>query len=170
MHQLRQAAVIVVRPMEPERDADAVAEVLVDSSIHHNSLEPERYEVLDPATVAADYRRGRQHPSGTPPVERATLVGELDGRLVGVVDVRVAHPGGSHRPLRYGYVAEIAVAASARRRGVGTELLRAAEAWARERGCTYAVLDYNTHNDDARRFYRDRMGYRPAGEIVLKEL
>jgi ribosomal protein S18 acetylase RimI-like enzyme len=170
VHPLRQAAVIVVRPIDPERDADAVAEALVDSSIHHTSLEPGRYEVLDPATVAADYRRGRQHPSGTPAAERATLVAELDGRLVGFVDVRVAHPGGSHRPLRYGYVAEIAVAAPARRRGVGAELLRAAEAWARERGCTYAVLDYNVHNDDARRFYRDKMGYRPAGEIVLKEL
>lgn len=161
---------IVIRPIEPERDADAVAEALVDSSIHHNSLEPERYDLLDPATVGEDYRRGRQHPSGTPPAERATLVAELDGRVVGVVDVRVAHPGGSHRPLRYGYVAEIAVAAAARRRGVGAELLRAAEAWAREHSCTYAVLDFNTHNDDARRFYRDRMGYRPAGEIVLKEL
>lgn len=170
MRQLRQAAVIDVRPIEPERDADAVAGALVDSSIHHNSLEPERYEVLDPATVADDYRRGRQHPTGTPPADRETLVAELDGRVVGVVDVRIAHPGGSHRPLRYGYVAEIAVAAGARRRGVGAELLRAAEAWSRERGCTYAVLDYNTHNDDARRFYRDRMGYRPAGEIVLKEL
>jgi ribosomal protein S18 acetylase RimI-like enzyme len=170
MHPLREAVVIVVRPMDPERDADAVAGALVDSSSHHNSLEPERYEVLDPVAVADGYRRGRQHPSGTPPTERATLVAELDGRLVGVVDVRIAHPGGSHRPLRYGYVAEIAVAAPARRRGVGAELLRAAEAWARERGCTYAVLDYNTHNDDARRFYRDRMGYRPAGEIVLKEL
>lgn len=161
---------IVVRPFEPERDADDVADALVDSSIHHTSLEPERYEVLVRATVAEDYRRGRQHPTGTPPAERATLVAELDGHVVGVVDVRVAHPGGSHRPLRYGYVAEIAVAAAARRHGVGAELLRSAEAWARERGCTYAVLDYNARNDDARRFYRDRMGYRPAGEIVLKEL
>jgi GNAT superfamily N-acetyltransferase len=162
--------VILVRPFEPERDADAVAEALVDSSIHHSSLEPERYEVLDPASIAEDYRRGGQHPIGTPVDERATLVAELDGRVVGVVDVRVAHPGGSHRPLRYGYVAEIAVAAPARRRGVGAELLRAAEAWARDRDCTYAVLDFNVRNDDARRFYRDRMGYRPAGEIVVKEL
>lgn len=161
---------IVIRQMDPERDADAVAAALVDSSIHHNSLEPERYEVLDAGTVANDYRRGRQHPIGTPPTGRATLVAELDGRLVGVVDVRIAHPGGSHRPLRYGYIAEIAVAANARRRGVGAELIRAAEAWARERGCVYTVLDYNTHNDDARRFYRDRMGYRAAGEIVIKEL
>ena len=49
-------------------------------------------------------------------------------------------------------------------------LVTAAEAWARERGCTYAVLDYNARNVDAGRFYRDRLGYRSAGEIVLKKL
>jgi len=162
--------VIVVRPIEAERDADDVAAALVDSSRHHTSLEPERYEVLDPDTVAEEYRRGRQHPASTPPDERATLVAELDGRVLGFVDVRVAHPGGSHRPLRYGYIAEIAVAEADRRRGVGAALLRAAEDWARDRGCSYAVLDYNVRNDDARRFYRDRMGYRPAGEIVVREL
>jgi hypothetical protein len=68
---------------------------------------------------------------GVPPGERTTLVGELDGLVAGVIDVRIAYPGGSHRRLRHGYVPEHA---------------------------------------DAGRFYRDRMGYRPAGEIVLKEL
>jgi GNAT superfamily N-acetyltransferase len=67
-------------------------------------------------------------------------------------------------------VPEHADAATARRRGVGAALLAAAEAWARDRGCVYVVLDYNARNADAGRFYRDRMGYRPAGEIVLKEL
>lgn len=161
---------IAVRPFDPARDADAAAEALVDSSIHHTSLEPERYVVLDRDTVADDYRRGRQHPASTPPDERGTLVAELDGEVVGVLDVRVAHPGGSHRPLRYGYIAEVAVAAAARSQGVGTQLILAAEAWAREQGCAYSVLDFNVQNDDARRLYRDRLGYRPAGEIVVKEL
>jgi GNAT superfamily N-acetyltransferase len=161
--------VIEVRPIDPERDVDGVAAALVDSSIHHASLEPERYGILDPAVVADDYRNGRQHAGGRPG-ERETLVAELDGKVVGFVDVRVAYPGGSHRPLRYGYVSELAVAEPVRRRGVGAALLVAAEAWARDKGCAYAVLDYNARNVDAGRFYRDRMGYRPAGEIVLKEL
>ena len=103
--------------------------------------------------VAEDYRHGRQHPSGTRPGEAVTLVAELDGRVVCVVDVRIARPGGAHRPLRYGYVAELAVAEASRRRGVGAALLRAAEDWSRANGCAYAVLDYNARNLDARRYW-----------------
>jgi hypothetical protein len=32
------------------------------------------------------------------------------------------------------------------------------------------VLDYNAANTPAARFYRGRMGYRPAGAIVIKDL
>lgn len=160
---------IVVRTFDAEGDADAIADALVDSSIHHAQLEPARYRVLDRAVVAAAYRHGRQHPSG-PPEDRETLVAELDGQVVGVIDVHVADPGGAHKPLRYGYVAELAVAAHARRQGAGAALLAAAEAWSRSRDCSYSVLDFNIHNVDADRFYGERMGYRPAGSIVIKNL
>lgn len=163
------ALAITVRPFEP-RDADAVAAALVDSSIHHVGLEPERYEALDPETVAARYRRGDQHPGDVVTAERATFVAELDGAVVGVVDVRVVRPEGAHRPYRYGYVPELAVAARARRRGVGARLLAAAEDWARRTDCAYTVLDYNVRNVDAARFYLEQQGYRPAGMIVVKDL
>jgi GNAT superfamily N-acetyltransferase len=162
--------VIMVRSFDPATDADGVAQAIVDSSIWHVGLEPERYRVLDAAEVAADYRRGRQHRPGARLDEVATLVAELDGRVVGVADLRVVYPGGAHQALRYGEVAELAVAAHARGRGVGSALVAAAETWARERDCAYAVLDYNALNIDAGRFYRDRLGYRAAGEIVVKKL
>lgn len=160
---------IVVRPFRAD-DADAVAQAIVDSSLHHVSLEPKRYEVLDGTAVAAMYSAGRQHPPGVPANERATLVAELDGSVVGVVDAHVVVPEGAHRRYRYGLLAEVAVTARARRRGVGEALVRAAEAWARERGCQYTVLDYNARNDDAGRFYRERLGYQSAGMIVVKDL
>jgi GNAT superfamily N-acetyltransferase len=164
------SGVITVRPFDPDRDAEAIAEAIVDSSRHHTALEPERYHVLDREAVAEVYRRGRQQPGGIAADEQATLVAELDGRVVGIVDVRIAHPGGAHRPLRYAYIPEVAVAEPARSRGVGSALVRAAEAWARDAGCVWIALDYNARNFDAGRFYRERLGYRPAGEIVVKEL
>lgn len=161
---------IEVRPFDPSTDADAVAQAIVDSSIWHTGLEPERYRVLDPATVADDLRLGRRHRAGGKPGEQETLVAELDGQVVGVAELQVVYPKGAHQELRYGEIMELAVAAHARRHGVGAALVAAAEAWARERDCAYTVLDYNAHNLDAGRFYRDRLGYRPAGEIVLKKL
>ena len=161
---------IGVRPIDPATDADDVARAIVDSSIWHVGLEPERYRVLDAAEVAAVYRHGRQHRPDTRPGEAATLVALLDGAVVGVTDLRVVYPAGAHQALRYAEIAELAVAAHARRRGVGSALVAAAETWAREHDCAYTVLDYNAHNVEAGRFYRDRLGYRPAGEIVLKKL
>jgi aminoglycoside 6'-N-acetyltransferase I len=160
---------IDVRPFETV-DADAVAVAIVDSSTHHTALEPDRYRVLDPTRVAAVYRAGLQHPAGQPADEAATFVAELDGRVVGMVDIHVARPAGAHQPRTYGYIPELAVAADARRRGVGAALMAAAEDWARARGCAHTVLDYNARNADAGRFYRDRLGYRSAGEIVIKDL
>jgi GNAT superfamily N-acetyltransferase len=160
---------IDVRPFEAA-DADAVAAAIVDSSIHHAALEPDRYRVLDPTRVAAVYRAGLQHPAGQPADEAATFVAELDGRVAGMVDIHVARPAGAHQPRTYGYIPELAVAAGARRRGVGAALMAAAEDWARARGCAHTVLDYNARNADAGRFYRDRLGYRSAGEIVIKDL
>jgi GNAT superfamily N-acetyltransferase len=160
---------IVVRAFRLD-DAPAVATAIVDSSIHHVALEPERYQVLDPEKVAAIYRTGLQHPPDSPPEECASLVGELDGVVVGILDAHVARPLGAHRPVLYGYVAELAVSAPARRHGVGAALLQAAEEWARGAGCAWTVLDFNAANHDAARFYRDRMGYRPAGTIVIKDL
>jgi GNAT superfamily N-acetyltransferase len=160
---------IVVRPFRPD-DAAAVATAIVDSSIYHLGLEPDRYQVLDPAKVAAMYRAGRQHPPDSRPEECASLVGELDGVVVGVLDAHVARPLGAHRPELYGYVAELAVSAPARGHGVGAALLRSAEEWAKQAGCAWTVLDYNAANDGAARFYRDRMAYRPAGAIVIKDL
>ncbi len=163
------APAIVVRDFHPD-DAAAVARALVDSSIHHADLEPERYVVLDPERLAARYRAGQQHPRGVLPNERASLVAEVDGVVVGILDDHVATPEGAHRPDRYGFIAELAVAAPARGRGAGAALLQAAEEWARARDCAYAALDYNARNERADRFYRQRMGYRPAGVIVIKDL
>ena len=160
---------ITVRELRPG-DVPDVARAIVDSSVHHVGLEPERYEVLDPATVTARYAAGAQHPRGVPANERASLVAEVDGRVVGILDVHVARPEGAHKPERYGFIEELAVAEGARSRGVGAALLRAAEEWAREHACAYTALDYNARNDRAARFYRERMGYRPAGMIVIKDL
>ena len=51
MPHVQPSVVIEVRPFDPATDADEVAQAIVDSSIWHVSLEPERYRVLDAAEV-----------------------------------------------------------------------------------------------------------------------
>ena len=60
-------------------------------------------------------------------------------------------------------VSIMAVDESQRRQGLGTRLLRQAEALARGRGCRYAYVD--TMDYQAPGFYR-RLGYRPAGKLI----
>ena len=60
------------------------------------------------------------------------------------------------------HVSTLAVAAPARGQGFGRELMKRAEAYARERGCTDAFLD--TFSFQARPFY-EQLGYRVFGVL-----
>jgi GNAT superfamily N-acetyltransferase len=48
-----------------------------------------------------------------------------------------------------------------RREGIATELMRAAESWAKERGATRAFLNTFARSPSAVPFYEQRMGYLP---------
>jgi ribosomal protein S18 acetylase RimI-like enzyme len=63
--------------------------------------------------------------------------------------------GGDH-----GHVSMLAIAPGAEGRGVGTALMAAAEAWARERGLPYLTLNVFAGNHRARALY-ERLGYQP---------
>ncbi|MCZ2811452.1 GNAT family N-acetyltransferase [Modestobacter sp. VKM Ac-2979] len=56
------------------------------------------------------------------------------------------------------YLGELVVAPGARRRGVGTLLVAAVEAWARSRGLHRVTLDTGSANHSARELYA-RLGY-----------
>lgn len=79
---------------------------------------------------------------------------DADGRVVGglLADVN----------LGWIFVSALWVEASARRAGIGSELMRLAEAEARMRGCVGIYLD--TYSFQARPFY-ERLGYRLFGEL-----
>src|SRR4051812_6582448 len=82
------------------------------------------------------------------------LARDGDGRVVGGLF--------GETQFRWLKVTYLAVAESARRRGVGTELMRLAEVEAVARGCRYAFLD--TMSYQAPDFYQ-KLGYEMAGRI-----
>jgi aminoglycoside 6'-N-acetyltransferase I len=109
---------------------------------------------LEMGTVLADADRAAAFVSPT-----------SDGRLAGFVEVAL-------RPWReecagspVGYVEALYVAPEERGRGVGNELLAAAEAWASSRGCRTITADARLDNDRGRALHA-RRGYEEVSQRV----
>jgi GNAT superfamily N-acetyltransferase len=92
--------------------------------------------------------------------ERALLVADDAEGLCGTVQLVFAQP--ENQPHRAD-VAKMLVHRRVRRQGLGTALMRAAEATARECGKTLLVLDAVTGGDAARLY--ERLGWQRVGEI-----
>jgi ribosomal protein S18 acetylase RimI-like enzyme len=67
------------------------------------------------------------------------------------------------------HVADLAVTDSARRTGVGTALMNAAESWARKLGMSVLSLDVWSTNENALAFYR-RLGFLAESVCLIKRL
>jgi GNAT superfamily N-acetyltransferase len=91
---------------------------------------------------------------------RAVLVAEDEQGICGSVQLILEQP---ENQLHRADLAKMLVHRRARRRGLGTALMRAAEVTARECGKTQLVLDALT-NSDAARLY-ERLGWIRVGDI-----
>jgi ribosomal protein S18 acetylase RimI-like enzyme len=161
-------SIVTIRPATPA-DAAGISQVFLESAEHHARLDPDRYFVPTAEAIRNRYREGRQHPN--PAAHAITLVALIDDTVVGFVDARLDRPlDAMHRDFIYCYIAEIAVAAAQQSRGVGEQLLRAAEEWGRENSAEYALLEYLAENSRAASFYHQRMGYRVASVLAAKRL
>jgi ribosomal protein S18 acetylase RimI-like enzyme len=151
-------------------DAGAIARAFLENAEYHARLDPERYSAPAMETISARYRDGRQHPPRAPG-EAVTLVADLDGDIVGFVDVRLEPSmDAMHREMIYCHVAEIAVTSRRQSHGIGGRLMRAAEAWGREKGAEFGSLEYHAANTRASLFYRRRMGYCTASITAIRRL
>ena len=130
-------ALLVVRSRKP--GDDAFLEALCDEAFGPYSHEPAR---AVRAMMAAPAAR--------------TIVAELDKRPVGFVVVRLCRRDRPYGPLAEPAVAHIdaiAVSTRVRRRGIGRELLRLAEAHARVAGAQSLFLMTAVRNRRARKLF-----------------
>jgi aminoglycoside 6'-N-acetyltransferase len=149
------SATFTLRSATPA-DAEALAALEHASAIHHASIDPDRWRVPSLDEVAAHRRRSlARHPRDE------GIVAVADGRVIGMIELWLKRPGDPDSALIGRVRADlgISVAPEWRGRGVGTALLRAAEAWARARGVERMTLDVDAANDAALRLY-ERVGYR----------
>ena len=158
---------VIIRAAAPA-DAEAITRVYMDSAEHHAAADPERCYVPDRVAIVERYREGRQHPESDLPA--ITLVAEQNGEITGFLDAQIQQPFDPMlRPVLYCFIADIAVAASHRNQGIGEQLMRAAETWARENGAIFTSLLYNQGNSRAARLY-ERLGYSTGSVGMLKRL
>lgn len=156
-----------IRPAIAE-DADGITRIYLESAEYHAQLDAERYFVPAAGETAARYREGKQHSSDE---DAITFVAELGGEIAGFVDARIDRsPDPMHRDLTYCHIVEIAVDTRHQSRGIGAQLLQAAEDWGRGKGADFASLEYLVANAGAAEFYQRRMGYRAAGVLAIKRL
>jgi GNAT superfamily N-acetyltransferase len=100
-------------------------------------------------------------------LDSVTLVAEVDGDVVGVVDMEYHQRLGDHRPQAR--VNDLVVTERARGAGVGTELLGRAETLARKRGCFRMALVTAGWRDATIAFYV-REGWADYGRWFVKPL
>jgi GNAT superfamily N-acetyltransferase len=99
------------------------------------------------------------------------LVGESAGQIVGLAEVYVRHD--EPNPLRASYLhgdlQSLAVKEGFRRHGVGTELLSAAQEWAKARGATEMRADTWEFEEGPLGFY-EKCGYRTVRRNLIRGL
>lgn len=153
-----------IRPARPEDAAD-LADIYIASAEHHVRLDPSMYAHPDREAMVARYAR---RIASRPDAE--ILVAEAEGRVVGWLEIILRQPTGEPRMNREAVQADIdiAVAPEQRGRGIGTLLMRAADAWALEHGAELITLEVHVANIDAVRFYQERLGFRTTGLTMMK--
>jgi ribosomal protein S18 acetylase RimI-like enzyme len=154
-------------------DAGAMAGLWRDTGEHLAALEPDVFQVPE-ADGLSDFFRGLL--SRPRPADVARLVATAGGDVVGAVQAHVENPVdfagfqvqrqlARHRL----YVDSLAVAQSARRRGVGRLLMTAIEEWGRDRGAMHVVLDTFARSPLSVPFYR-HLGYEEHAIIFHRAL
>jgi len=100
-------------------------------------------------------------------IGNVTLVAELEGGVVGALDMEYHQRLGDHRPQAR--IHDVVVTGPARGRGAGEALLARAEELARKRGCFRATLVTAGWRESTHRFY-ERNGWHDYGKWFVKPL
>ncbi|HEV3000517.1 MAG TPA: GNAT family N-acetyltransferase [Solirubrobacteraceae bacterium] len=165
---------MIVREARRE-DAPAMAAAWRDAGRFYVAISPDDFRVPEQRGLVDWLECGVE--AMTTDKDLALLVAERDGTVVGWVAARLVQPVADapwqlQRELATTRLIIDAVAVAEPHRGAGTGigLVRAAEAWGRERGASVAVADGNWASGMVQRFYEARLGYRRRSVSLRKAL
>jgi ribosomal protein S18 acetylase RimI-like enzyme len=149
---------VTIREAVPD-NIEAITAMYRDSARVAAERDPALFRIPDESEVRASIERGIADDAVSILVAVSPTDGACLGYTIFVVDFTQMQTG-TFSYARYAYVDDIVVVEEARRRGVGTALLRAVEALARDHGADGMALDTQADNAAALHFYREHMGYR----------
>ena len=161
---MERSAAVVIRPATRD-DVGALADVYQASAAHHIRLDPSLYSTPDYAALKERYSQRLPLPD-----DQQILVAEMDGEVVGWIELHLRAAGGEPRMIRDMITVEtdIAVLPQHRGHGVGSLLVEEGERWASEKGAQVITLETHVANTDAIRFYQERHGFRTTGIHLMK--
>src|SRR5215203_3227904 len=99
------------------------------------------------------------------PDSQLVLVAEKDGRLVGFLEASIRPFVEDCNTDNVGYLEGWFVESGFRRYGIGRDLVRAAESWARKKGCTEMASDAEVGNDLSLEAHL-KLGYEETSRLV----
>jgi ribosomal protein S18 acetylase RimI-like enzyme len=161
---MERTAEVEVRRATPD-DVGALADVYQASAEHHVRLDPSLYSTPDFLALKERYRKRMPLPA-----TEEILVAEVDGDVVGWIELHLRPASGQPRMMRDADTVEIDVAVLPQHRGhgVGGRLMAAGEKWAAEKGAGLITMETHVANVDAIRFYQERHGFRTTGILMMK--
>lgn len=105
------------------------------------------------------WRKARHILNETERNPAGAFVAELDGGIVGYITTQLDRAAGSGR------IANLAVVAELRGRGLGRRLIEHALEWFRAEGLSYALIESMAHNEVGRGLYTS-VGFSEIGQVV----
>lgn len=149
---------LVVRRAAAE-DLPAIVRLLAEDQLGRTRDDPS--DPLDPAYHAA-FDRIAANPRDL------LLVGEIDGRVVGTLQLTMLD-GIARRGMRRAQIEAVRIDAGVRGRRLGEALMRHAISLARDAGCGLVQLTTDKRRLDAHRFYA-RLGFAASHEGMKLEI
>lgn len=154
-------------------DGGAIAQMHVENAAYYRSLAPDAFRLPDQDGLTAFVEPTAKANSET----RLELIAEVDGQVAGHLAARLIEPEEAARYQMVPYLASrrlwidsLGTLQQFWRRGVGSVLVEAAEAWGRERGAVVSMCDTWLGSPVSLPFWESRMGYERRAVILEKRL
>lgn len=155
----------IIRPAV-EKDFPAISALYRETYQLHHQAHPDSYKETPEYPLARGTFLNLLEDE-----DEAILVAEVDGMVIGMMNISIEEEGESrlHHPYRRVVVDELSVTQDWRRKGVGRAFLQQAEKWAKEKETRQLTVIVYNFNQEALAFYESQ-GYTPFSVRLSKRI